>query len=98
LIVGRYSAVLNVALWKLADRGSPETQQRVGGVRRVALEIAMQRAARQRVLGPGEMVEANAHVARGNEPVGRPVRLGETLGDVGQRIVVDQALVRQPRG
>ena len=71
LIERRHRLVLHVALRQRPDRRGAEADQCVGRIHRVALEVAPQRARlarpRQRVVGPGEVVDADAGVARRNE-------------------------------
>ena len=67
-IVARRNRVLHESLRHAADGAGAKADQRVGGIVGVALEVAFQPAVlsgnRQTVAGKGEMIEADADVAR----------------------------------
>ena len=101
-IVARRNGVLHESLRHAADGAGAETDQRVGGIVGVALEVALQPAFLSRdgqtVAGKGEMIEADADVAGVQQGFRDGFGLQVPLDAVGQGVFGDLALMLLERG
>ncbi len=91
--------ILPVGVGRGRDGGNAEAVERGAGARAVALEIALERAGAlgdgQLVVGPGEMVEADVHVAGAGEAVVREGKHREFRLGAGQLAAVVENLLRR---